>query len=250
MSGTDWFAGDVAAGYDADTASISGAEALAPALGLLVELADGGPALEFAIGTGRMALPLAARGVAVSGIEYSPDMLARLRAKPGGDEGRIPVVVDDMATALAPGAGRFRLVYLVFNTVMNLTTQDAQVACFANAARHLAPGGRFLVEVAVPALRRLPPGERYVLFDRSDEHIGIDEYDPATQAMWSHHTSLRADGSVRRASVPFRYVWPSELDLMARLAGMRLAGRWSGWDRAPFTAQSEGHISVWEKPRT
>ena len=247
MDDTDWFAGRVAATYDEDTAAMSGEVALAPMLDLLQELAGGGPALEFAIGTGRVALPLAARGVPVSGIEHSPDMLARLRAKPDGDAARIPVVVGDMATSRMQDAGAYRLVYLVFNTLGNLTTQDAQVECFRNAAHHLAPGGRFLVEIEVPALRRLVPGERLVVFDRSDDHIGIDEYDVATQAMWSHHASFRSDGRVERFSMPFRYVWPAELDLMARIAGMRLVHRWADWSRAPFTSESPSHVSVWEK---
>lgn len=248
MSEQDWFAGEVAAGYDEDTAAMSGEAALGPMLDLLESLADGGPVAEFAIGTGRVALPLAARGLRVAGVESSPDMLAQLRGKPGGGEHELPVALGDMATAEVPGRGTFRLVYLVFNTVNNLTTQDAQVACFRNAAAHLRPGGRFLIEVGVPALRRLPPGERFVVFDRSDEHIGIDEYDPATQRLWSHHTTFAADGTARRVSVPFRYAWPAELDLMARLAGLRLLHRWADWDRAPFTSESEAHVSVWEKP--
>jgi SAM-dependent methyltransferase len=250
MADRNWFDEDVAADYDDDTAPISGPTALAAMLDVLEELATDGPALEFAIGTGRVALPLAARGVPVSGIEYSPQMVARLRAKAAGDEASIPVVLGDMATVRAPGAGTFRLVYLVFNTMMNLTTQDAQVDCFRNAAAHLAPGGRFLVEVGVPALRRLPPGERFVPFDVSDGHVGIDEYDVATQRMWSHHTTFTPDGRARRTSPPFRYVWPAELDLMARLAGMRLEDRWSDWDRSPFTSDSDAHVSVWRKPST
>ncbi len=248
MGDVNWFDEDVAAAYDDDAASISGLAALAPMLDVLEGLAVGGPALEFAIGTGRVALPLAARGVPVSGIEFSPQMVTRLRAKPGGDEASLPVVLGDMANVLAPGAGKFRLVYLVFNTVMNLTTQDAQVECFRNAAAHLAPGGRFLVEVGVPALRRLPPGERFVLFDVSERHVGIDEYDVATQRMWSHHTTFEPDGRTRRTSPPFRYAWPAELDLMARLAGMRLVDRWAGWDRSPFTSESGAHVSIWEMP--
>jgi SAM-dependent methyltransferase len=242
----DWFAGEVAASYDADVAELATPAVLAPVLDLLVELAAGRPALELAIGTGRVAIPLAARGVAVAGIELSPDMLAQLRAKPGGAAAAVPVVLGDMATTVAPGVGTFGLVYLVFNTLMNLTTQDAQVACFRNAARHLAPGGSFLVEVTVPALRLLAPGQRFVVFDHSARHTGIDEYDTATQRMWSHHTTVDPDGRVRRESVPFRYVWPAELDLMARMAGMRLADRWASWDRSPFTSESVSHVSVWQ----
>ena len=247
MSSDDWFGEEVAEGYDADTASMSEPGVLDPQLDALEALAAGRPVLELAIGTGRVAVPLAARGVKVSGIELSTAMVARLRAKPGGDEAAIAVVLGDMTTARAPGAGTFGLVFLVFNTLMNLTTQDAQVDCFRNAAAHLAPGGCFLVEIAVPALQRLPPGERYVTFDRSDDHVGIDEYDVASQRMWSHHVTFGADGRVRRSSPPFRYAWPAELDLMARLAGMRLRDRWSDWSRAPFTGESRSHVSVWEK---
>jgi SAM-dependent methyltransferase len=216
-------------------------------LGLLVELAGGRPALEFAIGDGRVALPLAARGVRVTGIEIEPAQVARLRARPGGEEARIPVVVGDMAVARAPGAGGFGLVYLVFNTIMNLLTQDAQVACFQNAAAHLAPGGHFLVETMVPALRRLPPGDRYVVFDHGPNHVGIDEYDVAAQGLVSHHIDVPNGGEASRSHAPFRYVWPAELDLMARIAGMRLAGRWADWSRAPFTGESPAHVSAWAK---
>lgn len=210
--------------------------------GLLAELADGGSALELAIGTGRIALPLRERGVPVLGIDLSEEMVARLRAKPGGDE--IPVVIGDFATATVEGS--FRLVYLVFNTIGNLTTQEAQVACFQNVAAHLEPGGRFLIEVGVPELQRLPPGETVRPFDVSDVHLGFDEYDLADQGLISHHFEL-VDGAWERVSMPFRYVWPSELDLMARLAGMRLEDRWSGWRREPFTSESRQHVSVWRK---
>jgi SAM-dependent methyltransferase len=241
----DWFGDEIADTYDEDSAAMSELATMGPQLDLLEALADGGPVLEFAIGTGRVAIPLAARGVSVAGIELSAAMLARMRAKPGGDSTSIPTVLGDMATAQAPGAGTYRLVYLVFNTIMNLTTQDAQVDCFRNAAAHLAPGGRFLVEVGVPALRHLPPGARYVVFDHRPAHIGIDEYEVADQRMWSHHVDFRPDGGVRRASPPFRYVWPAELDLMARLAGMRLEDRWGDWHCDPFTSDSASHVSVW-----
>jgi len=237
----NWFGEDVAATYDDDTLDRP-ADVAADALAALA--GPGGAALEFAIGTGRIALPLTARGVRVSGIELSEAMLARLRAKPGGDEATVPVVVGDMAAARVPGS--FDLVYLVFNTIQNLTSQDAQVACFANAARHLRPGGAFVVETGVPGLRKLPPGQRYVLFDAGPAHIGVDEYEPAVQSLVSHHTTVR-DGSVQQVSVPFRYVWPAELDLMARLAGLRLADRWADWSGAPFTSDSESHVSVWER---
>ena len=192
-----------------------------------------------------MALPLAARGVPVSGIELSPDMLARLRAKPGGDG--IEVVEGDMTTARV--SGEFGLVYLVYNTITNLTSQDAQVAAFENAARHLASGGRFVIEVYLPILRLLPPGERFHVFADEPSYHAFDEYaDAASQLQWSHHVRLREDGTYRRVSMPFRYVWPAELDLMARIAGLRLAERWQDWERTPFTADSTTHVSVWEKP--
>jgi SAM-dependent methyltransferase len=233
----------VAATYDRDVGAMSAPDVLGPAVDLLAGLADGGPALEFAVGTGRVALPLAARGVPVTGIDVSAAMLSRLRAKPGGEA--VPVVRGDMTTTRVPGA--FALVYLVFNTVMNVTTQAGQVAVFRNAAAHLAPGGRFLVEVMVPALHRLPPGETAHVFSLTPEHVGIDEYDVVTQRMWSHHhrvTGARAEVS----SIGFRYAWPAELDLMAQLAGLEPEARWAGWDRAPFTAASTSHVSVWRRP--
>ncbi len=238
---TNWLDERVAATYD---------DGLAPlpdvGIDLLTELAGpGGHALEFAIGTGRVALPLAARGISVAGIELSYAMLARLRGKPGGDDPAVPVVLGDMTTEHA-GDG-FDVVYLVFNTIMNLTTQDAQVACFANAARHLRTGGVFVIETMVPALRLLPPGQRYVTYEVSEAHIGVDEYDVAMQQLVSHHTRTRANGRIERVSVPFRYAWPSELDLMARLAALRLRDRWADWDRTPFTDTSGSHISVWIK---
>jgi SAM-dependent methyltransferase len=215
---------------------------------LLAALADDGPALELAIGTGRVALPLAARGVAVSGIELSRAMLAKLRAKPGGDDRSLPVAIGDMRTTRIDPVGGFTLVYLVFNTIGNVTTQEGQLEVFRTAAAHLAPGGRFLIETEVPGLRRLPPGERYVVFDRTDEHVGIDEYDPATQRAWSHHVTREPDGTSSWSSLPFRYVWPSELDLMALLAGLALENRWGDWDRSPFTSDSRSHVSVWRQP--
>jgi SAM-dependent methyltransferase len=227
----DYFAGSVAARYD--DGSYSSLEAVVPVVDFLEPFASGG-ALEFAIGTGRIALPLAARGVRVDGIDLSPDMVAHLRAKPGGAE--LEVAIGDMTTMRAAGA--FSLVYLVFNTIGNLTSQDAQAACFRNAAAHLAPGGSFVIEVGVPQAQRLS------VFDLSETHAGIDEYDPATQRLVSHHFTL-VDGSWQRLSVPFRGVSPAELDLMARFAGLRLTERWAGWRREPFTAESESHVSVW-----
>ena len=193
--------------------------------------------------TGRVALPLAERGVPMSGIDLSEAMVARLREKPGGAE--IPVAIGDFATTRVPGS--FSLVYLVFNTIMNLTTQDEQVACFENVAAHLEPGGCFVIEVGVPGLRRLPPGERFQPFRVTPTRLGFDEYDVAAQGLISHHYRV-ADGKLEVVSMPFRYVWPSELDLMARLAGMTLRERWSGWRREPFTSESRTHVSVWEKP--
>lgn len=234
---------DDAATYDDDVAAMFRPAALEPTVDRLEELAAGRRALELAIGTGRVALPLAARGVDVVGIELSSPMIDALRAKPGGE--RLPVTQGDMATTRVDG--EFGLVYLVFNTISNLLTQDAQVACFENAAAHLAPGGVFLIEVGVPDLRRLPDGERFVPFDVSDGHVGIDEYDVVTQSLISHHLTTR-DGVTTRSSGRFRYVWPSELDLMARIAGLRLRHRWADWHRAPFTSSSRSHVSVWDRP--
>ncbi|MBO3665048.1 class I SAM-dependent methyltransferase [Microbacterium sp. NEAU-LLB] len=208
----------------------------------LAELAEGGRALEFAIGTGRVAIPLQQRGVEVSGIEYSPAMADRLRRKTT----EIPVVIGDMATTRVDG--EFSLVYLVFNTIGNLYTQEAQVACFRNAARHLRPGGRFVVEVGVPGLRRLPPGQDAVPFAVTEQHLGFDTYDLVTQRAVSHHYARQEDGSYRYSPHNFRYVWPSELDLMAQLAGFAPEARYADWDRAPFTADSDSHVSVWRLP--
>jgi SAM-dependent methyltransferase len=239
----DYFDEPVAARYDASSAAMFDPAVVDPAVDFLAALAGDGAALELGIGTGRLALPLAARGVPVQGIDLSAAMVARLRAKPGGAD--IGVTVGDFATTRVPG--EFALAYLVFNTIWNLTSQDAQVACFANVAAHLAPGGCFVVEVGVPGLQRLMPGQTMALFDMSADHWGIDEYDVVNQGLVSHHFSV-VDGALQRFSVPFRYAWPAELDLMARMAGMRLRERWDGWDRAPFTADSRQHVSVWEKP--
>jgi SAM-dependent methyltransferase len=231
-----------AAVYDDDEAGMFSREVIGPTVDVLTELAGDGPALEFAIGTGRVALPLAARGVPVHGLELSRSMVAKLREKPGGDA--ISVTIGDMSSTEVEG-GPFSLVYLVFNTIGNLTTMDGQVACFRNAARHLRPGGCFLIEVGVPDLQRLPPGEAFHVFDKSEAHVGIDEYDVAHHGLISHHFDL-VDGTWQLFSIPFRYVWPAELDLMARLAGMRLRERWADWDRSPFTSESRSHVSVWE----
>jgi SAM-dependent methyltransferase len=234
---------DVAARYDESSGPMFAPEVLGPTVDLLAELAGDGAALEFAAGTGRVALALAARGVPVSGIELSPAMAGQLRAKDAAQ--RVDVTIGDMATTRV--SGTFSLVYVVFNTIGNLTTQDEQVACFTNAAAHLQPGGRFLVENVVPDLRRLPPGEDARVFAHAAGYVGYDRYvDLVAQQAVSHH--FHADGSgVREHRTPFRFVWPSELDLMARLAGLSLRHRWAGWDRSPFTATSESHVSVWEK---
>lgn len=242
----DIFDATVARTYDAASADRFRPEVLGPTVEVLAELAglarpdDGGPgdALEFAIGTGRVALPLRARGVDVRGIEIAEAMVAELVSKPGGAE--IPVTIGDMATTRL---GRtFGLVYLVFNTIQNLLTQDEQVACFTNAAAHLRPGGRFVVETGVPGLRRLPPGARLVAFDASADHIGVDEYEPSRQRLTSHHVWPPTGATF---ASQHRYVWPSELDLMARLAGLEPEHRWEDWDRSPFTDESTGLVSVW-----
>jgi SAM-dependent methyltransferase len=218
-------------------------EVVDPAVTFLAHLAGDGAALELGIGTGRLALPLARRGVRVHGIERSSAMVAELRTKPGGAE--IGVTLGDFATTEV--GQKFALAYLVRNTIANLTTQDAQVECFGNVAAHLQPGGCFVIEVYVPELRRIPPGEKYLAFSVTPTHLGIDEYDFATQIEYSHHYWL-VDGRLEFRSSPFRYVWPSELDLMARLAGLELRERWSDWQRAPFTGDSRSHVSVWQKP--
>jgi len=233
----------VAARYDESAAEMFDPAVVDPIVDLLVELAGSGRALELGIGTGRIALPLAQRGVPVHGIELSKAMVARLRAKQGGED--IGVTIGDFATTTVDGT--FSVAYLVFNTIMNLTTQAAQVACFRNVAAHLEPGGCFVIEVGVPGLQRLPPGETIHAFHVSETRWGIDEYDVANQGLTSHHFEI-VDGRVERFSAPFRYAWPSELDLMAQLAGMRLRERWSGWKREPFTSDSRKHVSVWEKP--
>ena len=235
---------EIAEVYDKTYAAESGPSVLGPIVGLLAELAHSGPALEFAAGTGRVALALSARGIAVHGIELSPHMAGQLRAKPGA--GAVPVTIGDMTTTRVPGT--FQLVYLVANTIMNVTTQDDQLAVFANAAAHLAPGGCFVVEVLVPQLRRVPRGETARVFTLGPDHVGIETFDDtAAQIAWSHHW-IEADGRLVRHSAPYRYVWPSELDLMARIAGMELVERWAGWNREPFTSDSRQHVSVWQKP--
>ncbi|GHH44232.1 class I SAM-dependent DNA methyltransferase [Streptomyces candidus] len=239
-----YFGASVAENYDDPSSDMFAPAAVEPAADLLAALAVGGPALEFGIGTGRIALPLARRGVPVHGIDLSRAMVEKLRAKPGGDA--IGVTIGDFASTVVPGRGGFAVAYLVFNTIMNLTTQAEQVACFRNAAAHLAPGGTFVIEVGVPELRLLPPGQNAVPFQITANRWAFDHYDVATQAMSSNYVEV-VDGRGSYRSIPFRYVWPAELDLMAQLAGMRLRDRWEGWGREPFTNESGRHVSVWEK---
>jgi SAM-dependent methyltransferase len=232
----------VAQNYDASSAPMYAPEVLGPTVDFLARRAGRGPALEFAIGTGRVALPLHARGVAVAGIELSEPMAAELGRKPGS--GDIPVWIGDMATTKAPG--EFSLVYLVYNAITCLLTQDQQVECFRNAARHLRPGGRFVIEVFVPPVQRLPPGETARPFHVGEHHLGFDAFDLVNQRLVSHHYWIE-DGAARTFHSPHRFVWPSELDLMAKLAGLELRERWADWNESPFTADSTSHVSVWQK---
>jgi SAM-dependent methyltransferase len=243
MTSSDVWDAETAPRYEQDSAEMFAPEVVVPAVELLAWLAVGGAALELAIGTGRIAVPLRERGVAVSGIELSEPMVQQLRRR--ADESTLPVVLGDMATTRV--AGEFSLVYLVWNSVMNLPTQDEQVQCFVNAASHLGPGGRFVVEVGVPGLRRLPPGQLAVPFDVGEGHLGFDSYDVVTQGLISHHYHREPDGTLRYGAGHFRYVWPSELDLMARIAGLELEHRYADWDGSPFTADSESHVSIWRK---
>ena len=240
----NYFDERIAPTYDADSSAYFDPALVARTVDFLAGLAGGGPALELAVGTGRIALPLSARGVRVHGVDLSPAMVAQLRAKPGADA--VEVVIGDMISTVV-GEGAFRLVYLVDNGIENLVEQDDQVACFATAARHLEPGGCFVVEVEVPPLRRLPPGETVRAFALGDARLGFDELDTATQRGVSHHY-WTAEGRTRSFTMPYRWVWPAELDLMARLAGLRPRERWADWSRRPFTAESAAHVSVWEKP--
>ena len=244
MTTSDLWDADTAARYDDSSAHMYDPAVLDPAVGFLARLAGDGPALELAIGTGRVAVPLAARGIAVSGIELSQPMVDQLHRKVSAVE--LPVVVGDMATAVAPGT--FSLVYVVWNSIANLRTQDEQVLCFANAARHLATGGRFVIELWVPGIRRFPPGQTAVPFHLDEHHVGLDTYDMATQQGTSHHYTRSDDGTVRYSASNFRYVWPAECDLMARLAGLYLEQRVADWHGSPFTSDSESHVSVWRKP--
>lgn len=231
--------------YDDDNAGVSTPEALDPMLDVLVDLAGSGKALEFASGTGRVTVPLARRGVKIDGIELSPHMTRKLCEKTD----LVQVVVGDMATAAAPHVGDYSLVFLVFNTISNLRTQEEQVECFRNAARHLRPGGRFVIELWVPQLQRMAPGLPLApMHFGEDGYLVFDTYDVATQECASHHYRPEADGSTRYGMGRFRYVWPGECDLMAQLAGLRFESRWASWDRSPFGSSSASHVSVWRKP--
>lgn len=244
MDDEDGYFGErVASTYDDSSVDEFEPSAIETSVDVLAELAGGGRALEFGIGTGRLAVPLARRGVPVHGIDLSRAMVARLRAKPGGEA--IGVTIGDFATTRVDGT--FSVAYLVFNTIMNLTTQAAQVACFRNVAAHLEPGGCFLIEVMIPELRKLPAGQSLVPFDVSPTRWAFDAYDVATQMMSSNYVEV-VGGRGEYRSIPFRYVWPAELDLMAQLAGLRLRERWEGWTREPFTNESGRHVSVWQKP--
>jgi SAM-dependent methyltransferase len=242
-----WFPESVASRYDRPGGANS-SDVVGRAVEVLAELANGGPVLEFAVGTGRIAAPLAARGVSVSGIELSRAMASRITDKPGGEA--VDVRIGDMTSTRV--AGDFSLVYLVFNTISNVTTQDGQVAVFRNAAAHLQPGGLFLVEVGLPGLRRLPPGQDAVPFTVAPDpagggYVGFDQYDVVTQEFTSNHVTVSPDGSGSFRRIPFRYAWPAEMDLMARIAGMKLRHRWADWDRSELTQESTKHVSVWKK---
>ncbi len=241
MSDDGHFDARIAKFYDDDPA-LYDPKVIDPIIDVLARLAGQGRALEFGLGTGRIALPLARRGVPVHGIDLSIAMIDCFSKKPGASG--IGVTIGDFATTVVEGA--FSLVYLVFNTMMNLTTQADQVLCFRNAAKHLEPGGFFLVEVMVPGLQRISPGESLLAFDLSETHWGIDEYDVVTQDLVSHHLRV-VNGTLERYSTPLRYVWPSELDLMGEFAGLRLRERWGGWNQEPFTRHSTAHVSVWER---
>ena len=233
----------IARPYEEKWPELFAPEVVEPAVAFLAGLAGAGAALELGIGTGRIALPLSRRGIRVHGIELSPAMVAQMRTHP--DAEHIPVTVGDFATTRVDGT--FALAYLVRNTITNLTTQDEQVECFRNVAAQLTPGGRFVIEVYVPELRRLPPGQTVHPFTVTPSHLGFEEYDLAAQIAVSHHYWL-SGGQVETYATPHRYVWPAELDLMARIAGLTLRERWADWTRAPFTGESRGHVSVWQRP--
>jgi SAM-dependent methyltransferase len=242
MSSSDLWDAEMAESYDETSAFMFAPDVLDPAVRFLAELAGDGPALEFAIGTGRVAIPMVERGVPVAGVELSQPMADQLKRK----RKDIPVVVGDMATSTVPG--QFSLVYVVWNSIGNLRTQAEQVACFRNAARHLAPGGRFVIELWIPGIRRFPPGQAAVPFHVGQHHVGFDTYDLTTQQGTSHHYRRQSDGTVAYGASNFRYIWPAECDLMAQLAGMYPERRVADWNGGHFTSESENHVSVWRKP--
>jgi SAM-dependent methyltransferase len=246
MGQEDIWDADAARRYDTPGVGMFAPELLAPMVDRLVELAGAGRVLEFAIGTGRVAIPLAERGIAVTGIELSASMIEQLRTK--ADEAAIPVVIGDMATIRAPG--EYALVYLIYNTISNLLTQAEQVACFHNAARHLTPGGRFVIELWVPELRKLPPGQHAVVFDSEPGYIGLDTYDVLHQRVVSHHFRLGDGRHAELVRSPHRYIWPAELDLTAQLAGFELETRHADWTGQEFNAESRSHVSVYRIPPT
>lgn len=236
---------EVARSYDTPGEGMFSDEVLGPTVDVHAELAQGGRAVEFAVGTGRVAIPLREAGVEVVGIELSTAMIERLREKAAPD--RLPVFEGDMTTTDA-GEG-FTLAYLVFNTISNLLTQESQIECFRNAARHLVPGGRFVIELWVPQLRALAPGHRGTVEVSEPGYLLVDTVDTLTQLLISHHVRFDPDPTGSREArigrSPHRYVWPSELDLMARLAGFELESRWADWDRSAFTGESRSHVSVY-----
>lgn len=244
MASSDLWDADTAARYDDPSSPMFSSDVLVPTVDFLTGLAGDGPALEFAVGTGRVAVPLSGRGVDVAGIELSEPMVEQLRRKASAAE--IPVMIGDMASTRVKGS--FSLVYLVFNTLGNLRTQDGQVECFRNAARHLTPGGHFVIELWVPGIRSFPPGQTAVPFEVTERHTGFDTYDVTSQQGTSHHYSRQQDGTYRYSTSNFRYVWPAECDLMARLAGLEPVERWADWSRSPFTSESNSHISAWRLP--
>jgi SAM-dependent methyltransferase len=244
MRQEDIWGTEAAQSYDTAGTGMFDPAVLDPTVDRLAELAGVGPALEFAIGTGRVAIPLSERGVSVTGIELSPPMIDQLRTKV--DEATIPVVRGDMATVTAPG--EFTLVYLVFNTISNLLTQSEQVACFRNAARHMAAGGRFVIELWVPDLRRLPPGQQATVIQVEPGYIGLDTYDVVEQQVVSHHFRFGEGKAAQLFRSPHRYIWPAELDLMGQLAGFTLESRHADWAGAEFTAESPSHVSVYRLP--
>ncbi len=239
---TDYFSDPIAEKYDENLADFFLDAAIHPVLNILQELTGNGRALELGVGTGRLAIPLVARGVPVHGIEFSTAMVNRMLAKPGGD--KVAITIGDFASTRVEGT--FSMAYLVFNTIMNLTTQSEQVACFHNVSNHLIKGGFFVIEVGVPSLRSLPPGQNIYPFSITEKSFGFDMYNTVTQEMTSNYFT-DVEGKAETAIIPFRYVWPSELDLMAEMAGMRLKHRWADWNRELFTSESKKHISIWEK---